>query len=831
MRSNKVFLTFSVCLAMMTFLIAGCPSEEDTSKCPEGACVPNGSCVVVDNNAQCACDAGYVQGDMGLICELDTGDKKLGEECVDSAVCETGWCLKYTGEDTGYCSKRDCQGNDACTNYSGDGAEMCCVDVGGEYFICMKIVPGYPCGTQDGMCGSSCAGTMDSACDPTQACLAAGAEDPNAVCAHECTTNDDCSDCADPETPGLEFTCQPISGGVTYCLGDGDDDCASSLDCEGDDVCIPWPTADDMGLEGMCGKLGDLPTGTECDEDDDPNELPASERCADFYCMNNHCSEVCVLETDCPFDMVCHSVLFGGMGPDGNGTADIGMCLWISPGTPECSGDADCPAGTICDYYLPPGGTTQKVCSDWRCDPAEATCGDVGDQCGGNLAPCANGLCLVFTGEDLGTCSSLCDTDADCPDSGDPNTGYVCSGLQVSDDQVTGACIIAEFGSSEFGDPCIFGAVNADSDDCAQGLACLGYSDAGVCSVDADCEDLGVENNPDCAGGQCGVSFCASRCEADNTCDQVAYPDSAPAMVGGTCYCMPAVFGTSEFGDPCIFGAVNADSDNCASGLSCLGYTDAGACATDADCLDLGEESNPDCAGGQCGVSFCAAPCDNGSCDAYPDSAPADVGGTCYCMPVTVGTSDVGDPCIFGSVNADSDHCMSGMSCLGNDSGDACSVDLDCGDADDVTNPDCVDSVCGFSFCAPPCDAGSCDAYPGTEATQVSGTCYCTPAVVVPTGPQAVGEPCIFGSTNADTDHCLVDLACLGIPASVDTQACSVDADCTDSNAAHNPDCVDVSGVFYCGVSFCSAQCAGDGTCDAGFLPIDVSGTCYCEPE
>jgi hypothetical protein len=52
-------------------------------------------------------------------------------------------------------------------------------------------------------------------------------------------------------------------------------------------------------------------------------------------------------------------------------------------------------------------------------------------------------------------------------------------------------------------------------------------------------------------------------------------------------------------------------------------------------------------------------------------------------------------------------------------------------------------------------------------------------------------------------------------------------AECTGVADSWNPDCV--SGV--CGFSVCAPPCGAGDTCDAGFNPIPVSGTCYCIPD
>jgi len=151
-------------------------------------------------------------------CLLVDGCWLTGEICSVDADCCLGWCLKRSGAPLGYCTERSCLNDDSCVNNGEDDAEMCCVDLGGGFFVCLKIEPDYGCGDRSGQCGASCVGQLDSACDPSQVCLMDDLEDPDAVCTHECTSDDDCAECTDPDDADREFTCAPIQGGATYCL-------------------------------------------------------------------------------------------------------------------------------------------------------------------------------------------------------------------------------------------------------------------------------------------------------------------------------------------------------------------------------------------------------------------------------------------------------------------------------------------------------------------------------------------------------------------------------------------------------------------------------------
>jgi hypothetical protein len=201
--------------------------------------------------------------------------------------------------------------------------------------------------------------------------------------------------------------------------------------------------------------------------------------------------------------------------------------------------------------------------------------------------------------------------------------GQTCSG---------GQCVTETYGA--LGDPCPFGDMNNGYDFCASGLTCLGNDNTGPCpsGTVAECGIPDV-HNPDCVDGICGYSFCAVRCDAQGNCPAGFWHQD----VGGTCYCIPVSNGTAQAGDPCPLGNVNLTAENCAPGLSCLGFPadgQAGTCpgGNPTECIDIPANANPDCVNGNCGASFCAEQCDaQGHC---PEGFVCqDVGDTWYCIP------------------------------------------------------------------------------------------------------------------------------------------------------------------------------------------------------
>jgi hypothetical protein len=469
---------------------------------------------------------------------------------------------------------------------------------------------------------------------------------------------------------------------------------------------------------------------------------------------------------------------------------------------PECETNEDCPEGFWCNRTT---GTcdcmkdcTGKCCGDDNCG------GTCPDQCGAGYT-CNTDTCTCISDRE-------CSTDQECINLYGAN--YTCNQTSFEcecNPDCTGKCC----GDNGCGGTC--------QDNCTAPSTCNATS--------CECEWPPCNDDDDCAATQCCINTvctdmdCGTReCGDDPVCGKSCGTCTAPETCqNGQCV------GENGPGSPCTYGDVNPTAGACDAGLECLGVMPDGQSGTcpggsAGECTNLIDEWNPDCVNGNCGASFCSEECGaNRTCPAGFTDQDVGTPTVCYCVPLPQGAGDPGDPCPWDSVNASYDDCKPGLTCLGNDDMGNCPG----GNASECTiadshNPDCVNGVCGFSFCSPECNAGgTCNA--GFNPITVSGTCYCIPDE---DGTSQAGEPCPFGDMNNSYDFCASGLSCLG---NDDAGTCpgGSPTECSGIPDVWNPDCV--SGV--CGFSHCTAPCDANGNCPNGFSPETISGSCYCIPE
>ena len=376
---------FLLLLALPALFLA---CSTDQGLCQADTCAPHGTCVIGDEGPSCVCDEFYQPGPNASCIPLPT--QLIGQRCVDDNNCISDRCLIYTGDTEGYCTTTECTVDRDCINHSDDNRYMCCVEVDAAYFICLKIAEGYACSNGPLPCGVPCADDPDI-CYPLP-CIGDGEDDPNATCASPCATDADCNTCEWGEDPNAEFACVLIENGDKYCLVDQSEPCNTSADCPEDETCTIGVSPDMTDLFGKCMNIGGMPPGSECNDEDDPNDLSYEERCSGFYCLGGMCSEVCVEDTDCPEGMICEVLRFS------NVDDEILVCM----GDKSCDGPAGCADGDSC-WPTQRGNELSGWCrANEGTDPVGTGCTDASD------------TCEVFCIEPL--CTEWCTLDADCPE-------------------------------------------------------------------------------------------------------------------------------------------------------------------------------------------------------------------------------------------------------------------------------------------------------------------------------------------------------------------------------------------------------------------------------
>ena len=296
----------TVILMILGILLGSCSEEKD--RCPEGSCLPNGSCTMVDGQPVCTCEAPDEPCENLTCCYKG---KQSGEACEKNEDCPLGFCHEPLFAEA-YCSNF-CQTQNDCENHAeGDNSQMCCVELDVDTSTCVKIAEGYACGDGSGTCGTSCTGALDSACDVDHICLGISDTDPVSICSKTCETYHDCTGCLFEGAPNVPAQCLMIAGGQGYCLFAGLG-CISSMDCPEGETCAIAINADRTILFGECINAGALAPGSACNNEDDPNDLPFENRCSGFYCLGGKCSELCEADIDCPEVMSCLEYSFSGV--------------------------------------------------------------------------------------------------------------------------------------------------------------------------------------------------------------------------------------------------------------------------------------------------------------------------------------------------------------------------------------------------------------------------------------------------------------------------------------------------------------------------------------
>jgi len=370
----------------------------------------------------------------------------IGKECSGDADCSGGVCLSSDtdpfglggGFPGGYCSA-------ACTSRCAAGAV--CVGTSDANRHCMKQCTPGPLGAGD------CAERQEFTCNALQT---------GGFCRADCTLGGDCGDRVCDPRNGL--CVEPPPGGgpaqppIEPVIGRS---CERSEDCGNGFTCLSADTDSFAGLGGMPGGYcsAECGEGTPCpDADDLCLPFPDGNFClrgcdpsAENDCGSRADAICAVLDPDQPTAGSCVA-LCASDAECGARICDPDLGLCVDAPVPECAQDEDCASTQACQsgvcVAVPPpvlGCTANGDCPGGVCNPGTAACIAApaiaaGGACTANT-DCVAGLCLTLAGTRF--CSGLCvwGTDQGCeaygidafcllPLSSDPNeTRGVCTGL------------------------------------------------------------------------------------------------------------------------------------------------------------------------------------------------------------------------------------------------------------------------------------------------------------------------------------------------------------------------------------------------------------------
>jgi len=752
------------------------------------------------NNNTVDCDAG------GCI-----DDKALGEPCVASTECASGYCPAADG---------------VCCEAACDGECEACVEA--------------KTGLVDGTCGPVTANTdPDGECDDEGATTCgANGSGCNGNAASGCILYDNTTVCADTECAagvvtdprycdgsgtcevGATTDCAPYdcdaagTGCRVSCSVHGD--CSASSYCDGSGVCVPKETE-----------------GTACTGDDEC----VSSFCVDSVCCNRVCDatcEACSASATGGVDGVCGAVTVDtdpdteciatgpttcgadGTGCNGDG-ANPGCNLYDN--TTVCSA-ATCTGGILttlgwCDGAGMCGAGAPIPCAPYTCNAAGTACGTT---CVSHTDCSASSYC-----DGAGACAPKLTDGTNCAIGIQCQSGFCPTQDGVCCNQSCGSrcesCLAAKTGGADG----VCGPVTANSDpDTECGAAAPSTCDANGtgCNGNAATPDCNLYGNSTvCATAGCagGVQGGDGLCDGTGTCVQSGAVACAPYV------CDPA-------GTVCL--------TTCASQTDCTGgyFCDGGGICQPKLINGIVCAAGFQCVSGSCPAAdgVCCDTACGGACEACLAAKTGGANGTCG--PVSSGTdpdsecgSDVCNGagscrCTDGLHNgAESDVDCGGGVCP------SCGSGLTCNASSDCTSGNCpaADGVCCNTSCGSTCEACVASKTGGTN-----GTCAAITAGTDPDNECSADVCNGFGACRC-TDGLLngaeTDVDCGGgVCASCgDGQTCAAGSDCTSSNCPANDNvCCNDPCNSLCESCLGASNGGTDGTCDFVLTDTDPNNEC-----
>jgi hypothetical protein len=687
--------------------------------------------------------------DAGTDIGADVGDADSGSEDADSGSedADSGSEDADSGADTctgpGCGSSGDvCAADEDCT-----APEICTADRSGDSFEFTCQNPGG-----GGDLGDSC--SADSEC-ASNLCV-------DSECSTPCERPSDCSDDG-------SFICEtselPTDGGATeevdVCVRKPASECASNADCTSPEQCVATKTATEVIFECGSPNSGGAAVGESCSADAD---------CTQNLCQGATCSAPCAADGDCSaadgYSCEIESVDLG------SGNSENAQ---ICTAPRACSSRDDCQSGEVCHL--------DRTTGNAFCRPPNASGGELGDRCTGDVS-CSANLCNEERFGDV--CTVACVDDGDCT-----KAGYECGTASVDDG--SGATTDVSVCVAEAPTNC------TSNDDCASGLNCSVVPNAAQDALETICvptsggKATGVSctDDDECASLVCINSACSVPCTDTNQCagPQLCQSNnvSKDGLNGtfdmcetlldercdatGTCsdgvrMCNEVRVGSSGSGREAYCGMTNAGAPG-GLGDHCSGQSPQSECRSNVCFNGTSDECTVICADdSQCGagqicstfelsgsqLGYCISGCtDNGDCAGlgFTNSANEDIDHVCATNENTR-DDDVDQICVrrlvvdpnddqvglLGDTCQSANDCQSGL-CLTNTiyDGTSCSSTTDCqsGQVCEMSPSGVMECGDQAKFCTSICDDGSdcsggiqgntlttCD--PGIRMTLSTGT-------------------------------------------------------------------------------------------------------------
>lgn len=455
-------------------------------------------------------------------------------------------------------SSDECTSNADCKD---KGADYVCVDEDGTK-VCKKTACPATCST-DTDC-SSCA-------DDKTSCVQGVCGQQTAQCPSSCTDNSDCASC-----PGADNVCDTAT---STCKQGNTNVCPPT--CSGDSECAPCGTGFTCE-QGACAKTSSNPNvGAPCS---------AAEPCAQGFVCQPVPEGGSVCFQDCSQDSsICAGNTDGRTScvELGSGQGGISVCLAVAK------------KGEKCGYQ----GALQAVCETGQDPPLYCS---------------TSGLCTeVVVQKNAG---DPCNPEGDTTEPiklCDSASGLVC-------DATTGKCVTATV--AQEGEPCDPTGANLGKtilcDPSKKDLACIKFDQWGRVTCQTLCDPQGTSQCGHNTALSCaavlsngGGACMDTQCTTDADCVWPGYTCEAQQGSGNICWPNPPP-GPKAFGEIC---GTPVSTEGCASGLDCLGVPPATQgfcsmeCTSGTTCPSIGNkvsECTPITAVYEACMFTCGAPAD-----------------------------------------------------------------------------------------------------------------------------------------------------------------------------------------------------------------------------